>query len=105
DWHTKEVDAAIAKSDTLVFEIALDADAQQRMMAYIAAHGMLPEGEHLRDMISPEARNELDAEIAKLPLSPDDLDRMQPWLAALMLEITSIAKDNYSPSAGVDQQL
>jgi len=105
DWHTKEVDAAIAKSDTLVFEIALDADAQQRMMAYIAAHGMLPEGEHLRDMISPEARNELDAEIAKLPLSPDDLDRMQPWLATLMLEITSIAKDNYSPSAGVDQQL
>lgn len=105
DWHTKEIDAAIAKSDTLVFEIALDADAQQRMMAYITAHGLLPEGEHLHDMISPEAQKELDAELSKLHLASADVDQMQPWLATLTLEMTSIAKDNYSPSAGVDQQL
>jgi hypothetical protein len=105
DWHTKEIDAAIAKSDTLVFEIALDADAQQRSAAYIAAHGMLPAGEHLRDMISPEAQKELDSEVAKLPVPPEAIDRMQPWLAALTLEMSGIAKDNYSPAAGVDQQL
>ena len=105
DWHTKEIDTAIAKSDTLVFEIALDGDAQQRMLTYIAAHGLLPAGQHLHDMLSPEARTELDTEIAKLPLTPDQVDRMQPWLASLMVEMAGIARNNYSPSAGVDQQL
>jgi uncharacterized protein YbaP (TraB family) len=105
DWHTKEIDAAFAKSDILVFEIALDADAQQQMMAYIVAHGMLPAGQHLREMISPEARAELDADLTKLHLAPADIDQMQPWLAALTLEISGIAKNNYAPSAGVDQQM
>jgi uncharacterized protein YbaP (TraB family) len=105
DWHTKEIDTAIARSDTLVFEIALDGDAQQRMLTYIAAHGLLPAGQHLRDMLSPEARTELDTEITKLPLAPEQVDQMQPWLASLMVEMAGITKNNYSPSAGVDQQL
>jgi len=105
DWHTKEVDAAIARSDVLVFEIALDGDAQQRMFAYIAAHGLLPAGEHLRDMLTPEARAELDAEIAKLPLTRDQVDRMQPWLASLMVEMAGLAKDNNLTASGVDMQI
>ena len=105
DWHTKEIDAAIARSDILVFEIALDADAQQRMQAYIQAHGMLPAGQHLHDMISPEARKELDVEVKKLPVSPEAVDRMRPWLAALTIEIMGITKEHYSAASGVDQQL
>lgn len=105
EWHTKEIDAAIARSDILVFEIALDADAQQRMQAYIQAHGMLPAGQHLHDMISPEARKELDVEVKKLPVSPEAVDRMRPWLAALTIEIMGITKEHYSAASGVDQQL
>jgi uncharacterized protein YbaP (TraB family) len=105
DWHTKEIDAAIARSDILVFEIALDADAQQRMQTYIATHGMLPAGQNLHDMISPEARRELDAEVEKLPVSPKAVDRMRPWLAALTIEIMGMTKEHYSAASGVDQQL
>jgi uncharacterized protein len=105
DWHTKEIDAAFARSDVLVFEIALDSDAQNRMQTYIQAHGMLPAGQHLHDMLSPEARGELDAEVAKLPVSPEAMDRMRPWLAALTIEMMGITREHYSAWAGVDLQL
>ena len=105
DWHTKEIDAAFARSDVLVFEIALDSDAQNRTQTYIKAHGMLPAGQHLHDMLSPEARGELDAEVAKLHVSPETMDRMRPWLAALTIEMMGITGEHYSAGAGVDLQL
>jgi uncharacterized protein YbaP (TraB family) len=105
DWHTKEIDAALAKSDTLVFELAMDDKFQARMQDYIRERGMLPAGQHLHDMLSPEARKELDAEVAKLPVSPAAIDRMRPWLAELTIEIMGVSKQNYSPSAGVDVQI
>ena len=105
DWHRKEIDDAIARSDVLVFEVALDADAQRRMQDYIKAHGLLPAGQHLHDMISSDARKELDAEVAKLPLTPEAVDRMRPWLAALTIDVADITKDHYSAASGVDVQL
>jgi len=105
DWHTKEVDNAIARSDVLIFEVVLDSDAQQRMQDYIKAHGLLPAGQHLHDLISPDARRELDAEVARLPLPPEALDRMRPWLAALTLDVADITKNHYSAASGVDVQL
>ena len=105
DWHRKEIDDAIARSDALVFEVVMDADAQRRMQDYIKVHGLLPAGQHLHDMISPDARKELDAEIAKLPLPPEAVDRMRPWLAALTIDVADITKDHYSAASGVDVQL
>jgi uncharacterized protein YbaP (TraB family) len=105
DWHTKEIDAAMAKSDTLVFELAMDDTFQQRMQTYIKERGMLPAGQHLHDMLSPDAKKELDAEVAKLPVSPAAIDRMRPWLADLTIEMMGIVKQNYSSAAGVDMQI
>ena len=73
DWHTKEIDAAMAKpTDVLVFEIAMDDDFQERMQDAIRARGLLPAGKHLRDMLSPEARTVLDAK------SPNSASRPPP---------------------------
>lgn len=105
DWHTKEIDAAIAKSDTLVFELAIDDKFQGRMQDYIKQRGMLPAGENLHDMLSPEAKKELDTEIAKSHVSPVLIDRMRPWLAELTLEVAGMADQNYAPGSGVDVQI
>ena len=105
DWHRKEIDDAIARSDILVFEVVLDADAQRRMQDYVKAHGLLPDGQHLHDLISSDARKELDAEVAKLPLTAEAVDRMRPWLAALTIDVAGITKDHYSAASGVDVQL
>jgi hypothetical protein len=105
DWQTKEIDAALAKADVLVFELQMDAGFQARMIATVKERGMLPAGEHLRDMLSPDARKAFDAEIAKLPVSPVAMDRMRPWLADLTIEVMGMGKQNYSSAAGVDMQI
>ncbi|HTT96854.1 MAG TPA: TraB/GumN family protein [Rhizomicrobium sp.] len=105
DWHTKEVDAAIAKSDTLVFELAMDDKFQARMQDYIKARGMLPEGQHLHDMLPPETNKALDAEIAKTHIPPVVIDRMRPWLAELTLEVAEMGSQNYAAGSGVDVQI
>jgi len=104
DWHTKEIDAAMAKSDTLVFELAMDDKFQERMGQYILARGMLPEGQHLHDMLSPEAKKELDADVTRLALAPDAVDRMRPWLAELTIEVMGMTKENHATS-GPDIQI
>src|SRR6202012_1279546 len=96
DWHTKEIDAALAKSDTLVFELAMDDTFQARMQTYIKERGMLPAGQHLHDMLTPEAKKELDAEVAKTPVPPAAIDRMRPWLAELTIELMGMTKQNFS---------
>ncbi len=105
DWHTKEIDAAIATSDTLVFELAMNGDFQERLQAYIKARGMLPAGQSLHAMLSPEADKELDVEVAKLPVSPVAIDHMRPWLAELTIEIMGVAKQHYTAASGVDVQI
>jgi uncharacterized protein YbaP (TraB family) len=104
DWHTKEIDAAMAKSDTLVFELAMDDKFQERMGQYVLTRGMLPEGQHLHDMLSPEARKVLDADVARLSLAPDAIDRMRPWLAELTIEVMGMTKQNRAAS-GPDIQI
>jgi hypothetical protein len=105
DWHTNEIDAALAKADVLVFELQMDDGFQARMIATVKERGMLPAGQHLRDMLSPEARKAFDAEIVKLPVSPVAMDRMRPWLAELTIEVVGMTKQHYSSAAGVDMQI
>jgi uncharacterized protein YbaP (TraB family) len=102
DWHTKEIDSALAKANVLVFEVAMNGEFQSRLHDYIALHGLLPEGQHLRDLLSPAARSEFDAQVAGLDVSPGQLDKMRPWLAALTMQVAALSQANYSPSAGVD---
>jgi uncharacterized protein YbaP (TraB family) len=105
DWHTKEIDAALAKADVMVFELAFGDKLQADIRADIKSRGTLPEGQHLRDMLSPEARNEFDAEVAKLSISPAAIDRMRPWLASLTFEIAEMQKKHYNSASGVEMSL
>ncbi len=105
DWHTKEIDAALAKSDVMVFEIAFDDKLQADLQASIKSRGMLPEGQHLRDLLSPEAKGEFDTELAHLSLPSATVDQMRPWLAAMMFEVAEMRKKHYDSTSGVEMNL
>ena len=105
DWHTKEIDAAIARADTFVFEIAIDGTTQAKLQNYIRQHAMLPKGQHLRDMLAPDARADFDKAVAGLAVAPQSLDRLRPWFAALTIDMIDLGKQHYSPQAGIEMQL
>ena len=86
DWHTKQVDAAIARADAFVFEVASDdAGAQDKIRGLVAERGMLPEGQSLRAMLPSRSQKDFDAAIAKAHLSSAIVDHERPWLVSLQL--------------------
>jgi hypothetical protein len=105
DWHTPEIDSAIAKSDAFVFEVVLDAGAMKDIRNYVRERGMLPPGQNLRDMLSPAARGNYDRRIAQLSVAPETIGRMRPWLAGLTIGVLDITSRNYSTQSGVDLEL
>jgi uncharacterized protein len=105
DWHTKDIDAAMAKADVMVFELAMDDDFVHRVQSTILAHGMLPQGQHLHEMLSPEAAQALDRQVAQAGVAPESIDRMRPWLAQMTLELSAITKQNFSAQSGVEMQI
>jgi len=102
DWHTKEIDAALAKADVLVYELPMDTAFQAQVQKVIQDRGMLPEGRHLRDMLSPQARKDFDAKVNETGLPPALFDRMRPWLADLSFEIEGMKKQHFSARTGVE---
>jgi hypothetical protein len=105
DWRTKEIDAAIAKADVFVFELPMNEDLQPHVQNYVQTRGTLPPGQHLRDLLSPKAREAFDSEVAKLPVPAASLDRMRPWLADVTIDVLDMQAQHYSPQAGIEEQL
>jgi uncharacterized protein YbaP (TraB family) len=105
DWRTKEIDAAIAKTDVFVFELPVNEDLQPHIQDYVRTRGTLPPGQHLRDMLSPKAREAFDHELAKLPVAAASLDHMRPWLADVTIDVLDMQSQHYSPQAGIEEQL
>jgi uncharacterized protein len=105
DWHTKEIDAAMAKADVLVFELAMDEGFKERVQAYVRERGTLPPGQHLRELLTPDTRKEFDADIADLGIAPAAVDRMRPWLAALTIDVADMQRHGYSSKSGIENQL
>ena len=105
DWHTKAIDAAMAKADVMVFELAMDDGFRERVQAYVRERGTLAPGQHLRELLTPETRKELDADIADLGISPELIDHMRPWLAALTIDVADMQRHGYSSKSGIEMQL
>src|SRR5262249_39281890 len=98
-------DAAMAKADVLVFELVMDDDFKTRVQTYVRERGMLPAGQHLRELLTPDTRKEFDADVADLGISPAAIDRMRPWLAALTINVADMQKHGYSAKSGIEMQL
>lgn len=105
DWHTKQIDAALAKADVLVYELAMDAGFQARVQQLILERGMLPAGQHLRDLLSPDVQKDFDAKVEKSGLPPAYFDRLRPWLADLSFEFETMKKQHYATGAGVETSI
>ncbi|MBI1212896.1 MAG: hypothetical protein GC190_15650 [Alphaproteobacteria bacterium] len=117
-WRTPALEAAMNSAQHMVFEINIDEVKNPLyMMAMTARFGMLPKGESLHRLLSPERRKQFDEVVTSLGLSPTRLDRMTPWLAAMTISSISAAKQSLKPGQtlkadenvrmvpGVDDQL
>lgn len=102
DWRTRDIDRALHRADVLVFEIKMDDAFQETMRRALSEQGTLPEGEHLRDKLSPAARAAFDKELADLAQPEALYDRMRPWRASITLDIAVMHKLGFDENSGIE---
>jgi uncharacterized protein len=105
DWRPPELDAALARSDEIWFELPIDAATNDEAAQLSIVRGALPKGRSLIAMMTPDQAKQLVDAGVSLNCAPDALDRMQPWMADLTLSIAEDARSGASASDGVEGQI
>jgi uncharacterized protein YbaP (TraB family) len=97
------MDAAFARSDTLVVEVdvgTVDALALQR---FILEQGMLPPNQRLSERLDPETAKLLGPAAERVGLPLAGLERMRPWVVAVTLSVMELQRAGYQAGLGVDR--
>lgn len=103
-WRTAKFDAAAAKADTLVLEIADVNDPAAQAASYKAvalAKGLPP----ILDRVPAEKRAALAAAIESAGLKTGQLDGLKTWAAALTIGTMTGKGSGASADNGIDKQL
>lgn len=103
EWFGGAVAEAFESAEMLVTEIPeQDPGAVSKALL---AHASLPEGENLRDLLSPEERTSYEAAMTTLGLQEGALDRYKPWYAAVTLSLLPLLRDGFTREHGVETAL
>src|SRR5215471_14885051 len=85
EWRTPAIDKAMAASDAFVFESLMTPEALGKMRVFLRENGTLPRGKHLSQMLSPQGLEDYKAALSHIPVDPDSINVMRPWLAQIVL--------------------
>jgi uncharacterized protein len=103
-WLVPELDAALAASDHVAFE--LDSKAhEEEVQAMTLRDGMYPEGENIAAHLPAPLAAAVLAEASKQGLPNFVAERMKPWLLTVLIPVMAMQKEGYDPAKGVDQVL
>lgn len=85
DWRTPEFDRELKAADLVYFEMVFDEAAYATIGRMTLVDGRLRDGRTLWDLLTPEEADTVRGAITSSGLDPTAFDRMQPWLAEVML--------------------
>jgi uncharacterized protein YbaP (TraB family) len=105
DWITGTLATLVEDADAFVFEAEITEERIPDAQDFIDESGFLPRGASLNTMLSEETRNSLRSLLRGLPLDPDEVDRLEPWLAMLTLSSAYYGKRRYTVEAGADVRI
>jgi uncharacterized protein YbaP (TraB family) len=102
-WFSGPVARAYHQSGELVTEIPMGNSSGDAKA--IADRALLPQGQSLRDLMTPEDRKQFEAALVSLGLPVEAMDRFQPWYAALTLSLLPVTQAGYDPQSGAESKL
>ncbi len=98
-------DRAYASSPNLVMELDLGKVDAMQAAAWMAQHGVLPEGTDLERALGAARYQRVSTEAGKLGVPMEMLGQFAPWVLGLQLMETQYAKAGFDSEQGVEQQL
>lgn len=96
------VESTFRAADTLVFEIDPLAAADPQIALRMQLRGMLPAGQTLNDVVSPEALDNLKEVLAGFGIPLGNFMTMKPWMLTLMLANVQASSLGYSAQHGLE---
>jgi uncharacterized protein YbaP (TraB family) len=89
-------------AQALVVEVNLEALEPAELLVLVLTRAMLPEGETLRDRLSPEAWDRVTAGLQQLGVSVEPLLTYEPWFVAMNLIGVRTVAEGFLPELGID---
>ncbi|MET0179942.1 MAG: TraB/GumN family protein [Novosphingobium sp.] len=103
-WRTPALDAALARADSLVVEIADQGppgEARRTFLALATTPGLPP----LAQRVASDTRDELARALARARLDPDAVRPLEDWAAALTLAQAGESRRGFASAHGVERAL
>ena len=104
-WRTPAINAALGASDQFIFEVPVDEAAIRDEKEYIVQNGILPRRQSLRTLLTPTEFETYSAVLRRAGLRPEQFERYRPWLAAVMVGLAYLHRDNLTMLRGADDEL
>ncbi|MCA1714909.1 MAG: TraB/GumN family protein [Gammaproteobacteria bacterium] len=108
----KDVDAAFADAEALLFEMAPEELTSPTLALQMGQAALRTDGTALNSELTPEMVSKLDAWSAsnaataqKIGLPPQMLQLFEPWFVGMMISIVEMTKQGLDPKLGLDQRL
>jgi uncharacterized protein YbaP (TraB family) len=98
-------DRAYADSAQLVMELDLGKFDAMEAMSWMSAHGELPKGTTLREVLGEARYARVNAAATNLGLMPAGLKTASPWMVGIELSDAAYMHEGFDPDQGVEEQL
>ena len=104
-WTTPEIESAMSASDLFIFEVPVDEAALKDQKAFIVEHGLLPPRQSLRGILTANEFQAYSAVLRRAGLKPEHFEHYRPWLAAVMVGLAYLHRDDLLTLKGADDDL
>lgn len=96
-------ETAFAQAQVLAVELDITQVDPTRVAAWMAQHGVYPEGDSLRKHLRPETWQRLGAYLQQRGIDPQSVERQKPGLLVSSLSIQQLAAEGLHADLGIDQ--
>lgn len=105
NWLNGPVKDALDRSDVLVTEVVDDEASDAAIKQAMIKSALLPKGQTLRGLMSPEQRAAYEDLLKREGLPLDSFDTYHPWQPGLVLSMLPLMKLGMIPLAGAEEKL
>lgn len=99
----QRIEAAFAASKVLITEADIDEVTNPATMMSLMGKALLTDGRTLDQVISADLHKEVVAQAEKAGLPAQAVQRMKPWMVALLLTAPVLEAAGFKPEHGVDK--
>ena len=106
EWRTDDYERAFAEADAVFIESdSLSEEAQAKAAELLPRYAFNPPGTTLASYFTDEEVAELNAAMAPMGITVEQLAPMRPWFAGVMVAQTAMMSMGASPEAGLETMI